>query len=171
MRFFVIRTALPFGYLLVYVTLLGVAVVGLVQIWRGIRSRPLQRGRALAGVVLVAAVTLVVAANQAYSAALDLNPRTTTKDLVGEWRDGRAVLVLLPDGRFTCGGGGECDLLGSAGTWLKRDDYELEFREQPDAAMFRRVVRYQGRYRLTELADDPDLWDGRLTFELNAPST
>ena len=167
---FVIRTALPFGYLIAAIALLGFAVLGLAQIWRGMRARPLQRGRVLAGVILVAAVTLIVAANEAYSAALDFNPLTTTEDLKGEWRDGRAVLLLLPDGRFSCAGGGECDLLGSNGTWLKRNDHELEFRQHPDAAMFRRVVQYRGHLRLTELIDDPDSWDGRLTFELTAPS-
>jgi hypothetical protein len=83
MSFFVIRTAVPFGYLVIYLGLLGVAVFGLVQVWRGVRARPLRRGRALAGVALLAGVTLIIAANSAYDAALDLNPRVTTADLIG----------------------------------------------------------------------------------------
>jgi hypothetical protein len=122
-------------------------------------------------VVAIFTIGIAACVDWRHDASLELNPAFTESTVTGKWRDGRAVLSLLPNGRFTCVGGGDCELLGRSGTWLIRDERELEFRERPDAAMFRNVVRYHGRYRLTQLDDDPDSWDGNLTFELDKPAT
>ena len=122
--------------------------------------------------VACALATAAVACGQGrLDSSIDLAPAFTEDALVGEWRYGDAILTLAADGRYTCVGGGECELLGVNGRWLRRGEYELEFRDRPDAAVWRSVVKYRKRYRLTEPEVNVDTWNGDLTFELTSPAT
>jgi hypothetical protein len=122
-----LRTAAPFGYLLLLLALAGAAAVGLALLWGGLRARPRRRDRALVGGALLAAAALVIGANLAYGAALELNPRVTAADLAGAWRDGRATLDLRSDGTYRCGGGGACAPFGASGRWAHDGDFQLRF--------------------------------------------
>jgi len=172
LHFFVIRTALPLGYLAAALLLLCAAVFGLVQIWRGLRARPLNRVRALTGIGLLFIVGLVTAANLAYEDSIELNPVVTAADLEGTWKDGPAVLDLSPDGTYSCSGGGSCTRLGATGRWAHDGDFLLRFTRASDGrALIQRVVQAEKDLRLTNEADDPDMWDGVLTFRHQAPAS
>jgi hypothetical protein len=167
-----LRTAAPFGYLLLLLALVVAAAVGLAQLSGGFRARPRHRSRVLAGGALLSGVAVVVAANLAYDAALDLNPRVTAADIAGAWRDGPATLDLRTDGTYRCGGGTACAPLGAGGQWAHDGDFQLLFTPRgADRPVVQRVVRYAGQLRLTEKVGDPDMWSGVLTFRHPAPAS
>lgn len=169
---FVIRTAVPFGYLIAYGALLGLGVLGLVWLVGGVRRR--RAGRALFGALAAGVAGYVLWVNEAEGRALDLNPSLgAPEQLVGAWRgDADAVLTLAADGAYRCAGAGECRALGRVGTWARAGDFDVALR--PAAAggagasgrvARYRVVAYRGRLRLAHpIDDDPDSWDGALLF-------
>jgi hypothetical protein len=121
---------------------------------------------------LFASVALVIAANLAYDAALELNPRVTVTDLAGAWRKGSATLDLRADGTYQCDGGASCAGFGATGRWTHDGDFQLLFTPAGAAErLVRRVVRYAGQLRLTEEIEDPDMWSGALTFRHPAPAS
>ena len=169
---FYITTALPFGYLLAYGALLGLAALGLRLLVAGTRRR--RPGRVVVGAALAAFAGYVLWVNQTEGGALDLNPRVTaTGQLAGRWAGtGGAALELSAAGAFRCTGGGECAEVGRAGTWVRDGDFGVALRPTgaPGEARYR-VVRFRGRLRLAHPIDgDPDLWDGALPFERVAPA-
>ncbi len=172
LNFFVIRTALPFGYLAIGLFLLCVAIIGLVQVWRGLRTRPLNRARALTGIALLTLAGLVTAANLVSENSVELNPIVTVADLEGVWNDGPAALELSSDGTYSCSGGGSCAQLGASGRWAHDGDFLLQFTRATDGrVLIQRVVRAEKELRLTDEAKDPDMWDGVLTFRHRAPAS
>ena len=159
---FIFRTAVPFGYLAFWggLVVLSGASVGIV-----IRSlRPFRKRRMVAGSMLFAALALLGAVNVFAEQKLDFNPLIRERgDLVGVWKDGTATLDLRADGTFLCQGDGECSGVGPTGAWTWHD-FEVKFRSIAGRTVVRRILRYGQELRLASLPDDPDVWDGRLSF-------
>ena len=166
--FFVIRTALPFGYLAAFCGLLALAVVGAVLAFGGVRRR--KRWRLGAGLALLAAVGLVVAAD-IRAGRIDWNPLVREEQaLHGEWRMDRSVLTLQADGQYRCMGQA-CVELGAWGHWRRAGDFELVFEGGSNRRATRRLARDGQRLYLvagTSEWDDPDTWRPRFTFVLEA---
>jgi hypothetical protein len=176
LRFFVVRTAFPFGYLLfVGIPLLGATALGIALLVRDVRARPRSgRMRLSWGLVILAGVAVYVGFNEAYERALDLNPVVSGPELAGAWRDGPSTLELRPDGTYRCGTGRDaCEALGVVGRWVYDGSFALSFTPEGNARrrVFWRVVRYAGTLRLTSAFQDPDEWDGVLTFARGAPAS
>ena len=164
---FYITTALPFGYLLTYGALLGLAALGVRWAAAGIRRRRPRRTAVGAALAVFAGYVLWV--NQTEGEALDLSPRGAGPgQLAGRWAGaGGATLELSAAGTWRCTGGGECAEVGRAGTWVRDGDFDIALRPAgaPGEARYR-VVRFRGRLRLAHPIDgDPDEWDGALPFE------
>jgi hypothetical protein len=163
----VFDTAVPFGYLLFYGALAITGVGAVVLFGVGLR----RRRYVLAGTALLflAAVAATIWSNVAADRDLDLNPFVRTDSaLVGVWRDGASTLDLRADHTFLCTGAACQDLLGS-GTWARAGDFNMTFRAMTTEERRRRFVRYRDRLRLTTVIDDPDSWDGSLTFGIATP--
>jgi hypothetical protein len=105
---FVIRTAIPFGYLLAYGFLVGLVVVGIGLFATGIRRRTAKL--AVVGALALGCAGYVVAVNIAEDDALDMNPSYGGgAALAGRWvGNDRTTLVLAPNGTYRCTGKGEC---------------------------------------------------------------
>jgi len=165
LEFFVIRAAIPFACLGVALVLLGAAIFGLVQVWRGLRARPLNRIRLLAGVALLFVVGLATTANLIWENSVEFNPFITAADLEGVWNDGSAALNLNSDGSYTCSGAGSCSKVGAVGRWTRDGDFLLRFTRASDGqVLIQRVVSTERGLRLTNEVGDLDMWDGVLTF-------
>jgi hypothetical protein len=172
LSYLAIRTAAPFGYLVIVAALVGAGVVGLVALWQGLRARPRRLGQALAGGALFAAVALLIGMNLIYDATLEMNPMVTVPDLAGAWRNGSVTLDLRADGTYQCTGGAACAGFGPTGRWTRDGDFLLLFTPAGDGErLVQRVVRYAGQLRLTEEVEDPDTWSGALTFRHPAPAS
>ena len=164
MEFFVIRTALPFGYLAGVLGLLALVAIGALLTFGGIKRQ--ERWQLGAGLALLAVVGLVVWAN-IRAGAIDWNPLVREEQMLhGAWRDGRSVLTLEPDGQFRCTGRA-CTELGARGRWRRAGDFELVFEGGAGGWVTRRLAR-DGQYLYlvagTSDFDDPDMWRPRFTF-------
>lgn len=165
---FVIRTAVPFGYLLAYGFLLGLVVVGIGLFATGIRRRTAKL--AAVGALALGCAGYVVAVNIAEDDALDMNPSYGSgAALAGRWvGNDRTTLVLAPNGTYRCTGKGECLTLTSAGAWQAiSGSHEVEFRSSSSSSssLVYSIVSYRGHLRLAHLIEDPDIWDGEMPFE------
>jgi hypothetical protein len=159
------RTAFPFGYLIFYGFLMGVAVLGVALI---IMSRIFDRkcsGGMIAGMVMVGAVVAIIGVNAVFDGAMEWNTAASRKELVGLWHYGETDLTLRSDGTFLYDEDRFTDEKSVAGTWALSD---WNLRLVDDSLMSRqfRVVRYFGRYRLMWAPiGDPDTWDDDLGFD------
>ena len=164
MNFFVFRSGIPFASLAFYGGLLAAIVVGgTMGIWRWNAG---SRRAIWKPACLVLGALAVLAFNVYADESLELNPRLADTDVIGEWTDGGAVLTLERNGAFTCRGGAACSSLGASGRWARRGDVELAFQRADGHTIIRRVIQWGHDYHLTEMPDDPDLWDGELTFQI-----
>jgi hypothetical protein len=159
-----------------YLVVVGLPLLGLALFVRDVRSRPRPGAMRLSrGLVILAAVVLYVGLNEAYGPALELNPVVGAQDLVGLWQDGAATLDLRADGSYRCTSTRvECDTFGPSGRGAHSGDGELTFTQgsgDDRRTLLRRVVRYAGALRLTDPFDDPDGWDGALSFAHRAPAS
>jgi hypothetical protein len=162
----VLRTAAPFGYAFFIAGLLFAATVGIVFVFRGLRKS--QHFLAAGGLVLVLGVAAIVWANIDAERDVDLNPSIVGDEaLVGVWTHGDTTLRLSSDHAYQCSGR-NCEALGALGMWSRLGDFEILFRPADDRVQRRRVVSAGRRLRLTEMPEDPDMWNGRLTFGMTA---
>jgi len=139
---------------------------GVVFVVSGLRARPQANGKVVFGSGLIILVAVVIWVNIREQKALDLNPRISTSSLAGRWQDGRAELTLEPSGSYTCVGGGECARLGPEGSWSLSINGNIQFiSKHLSGGVTQRVVLYRGKWRLTEEIQDPDTWNGHLSFE------
>jgi hypothetical protein len=162
---FAFRTGVPFGYLIGLVGLLVLSGAGLCLLVRGVSARPVDYFRAFVGVALLAVIAFFIVANVVYADALDVNPFATGADVAGEWRLDGARLSLHRDGTYECEGFGECNPFAAAGRWRLEDGTRLAFERVDGQQASQKLVRYFGHLRLTDSILDPDIWDGRLTFQ------
>jgi hypothetical protein len=177
LRFFIFRTAFPFGYLLfVGLPLLGAIGLGVTLLMRDVRKLPRSGAMQLSwGLVILAGVALYLGLTEVYARALDLNPVVNERDLVGLWRDGAATLELQADGTYRCGKSREaCGAFSQMGRWVHDGSFQLSFTPaggSERSTLVRRIVRYAGTLRLTSAFEDPDEWDGALSFAHSAPAS
>jgi hypothetical protein len=169
---FVIRTAVPFGYAIAYVLLLGLLGLGIALLGTGIRRR--RRIRAGVGALILALVIYVVAINVTAEGELNLNPQIDSAELAGKWAGSHDVaLMLAVDGTYRCAGRGECALLTTMGSWQRRpgsDEVELRPLSSGSEVLVYSIVTYRGRLRLAHHIEDADAWDGEMPFELVSPA-
>lgn len=159
------QTAVPFGYLLFWTSMFILMVTGFALVAMGWRHRPRVHARVMLGCVLIFFVITVFLINLDADRSLEFNAPLTQANVLGEWREGQGVLSIGKNGRFECTGAGECDSLGKTGIWRLRGDFELEFQSDEKGVIIRRVILYRGHQRLTKMEGDPDMWNGKLTFE------
>lgn len=163
------RTALPFGYLGIALILGVIAISAIVLVISGIRGRRVYRG--LAGLIILGAVCALTVMDVQADERTDLNPRIASdSDLVGIWTAKGAVLDLRAKGVYACRGDG-CSAVGTAGRWQRVDDFKLNFVSTPPSrvpgtTVRLRVISTHGRLQLIRASRDPDLWDGRVLFEM-----
>jgi hypothetical protein len=168
MNTLVFRTGLPFGYALFAIVLVGLALVGVVLIAHGLWRRKVWR--TAIGAVLIALVGAIVSANLAADRDVDLNPMIRNDSfIVGAWYQDADTLDVRADHSYTCHGR-TCQDLARAGTWARVGDFDIVFRSIGGEEVSRRVVHYRNQYRLTVMPDDPDEWDGDLSFGIGAPA-
>jgi hypothetical protein len=158
--YFAFRTAFPFGYLIFAAGGLVAFSVGLYLV---VTARPADRSRVIGGGGMVAMVLFFVAANLLYGAAIELNPTFTRADMIGTWREDESQLSLHGDGTYRCQGDSQCNLMGSEGRW-RLEGGSLTFERADGSLASQRVVRYFDALRFANPIEDPDSWDGRLTF-------
>lgn len=154
------RTALPFGYLLIFLGLAAAFVIGLVLFVTGRlrRSKPVAfLGGALALVVAIAVVSDVY-----FDAAMEWNPEIASDtEVVGRWQDRDETVTLAPDHTFTY----ETKDQIVHGTW-SRYDWNLRMAGN-NGPLEMRFVQYNGKTHLmTRPPEDPDVWDGDLGLKL-----
>jgi len=167
----VIRTAAPFGYLVVFAALFAAGFIGLCLVVFGLLSR--RSSSVTGGAALTFFIAYVFWVNIAVDRDLDLNPRVAGMEaLSGTWVYGSAVLDLTSDGNYRCRGGGERLRLGDHGVWVIVENTDIAFRSTATGPGPRyRIVSYRRHLRLAHpIDDDPDLWDGVLLFEQTPPT-
>jgi len=168
----VYRTALPFQYLLY----IGLPLLGAVLFVREVRAHARPAAMRLSrGLAIGAAVALCIGLNEAYGPVLDLAPVVGVRDLVGLWREGSTTLELRADGTYRCSPSGKvCEAFGPIGHWTPDGGVEVSFTQESGSeriTVLRRVVRYAGALHLTAPFDDPDGWDGAMSFAHSAPAS
>jgi hypothetical protein len=168
----IIRTALPFGYLIAYALLLGLGVLGVGLLATGVKRRA--GVRAAGGAFVLAFTVYVVVVNIREEGALDMNPQIGNGSLlVGKWRNASgATLTLAADGTYRCVGAGECNVLMPSGAWRvtqESDDIEMRPSSAATAPTIYSIVSYRGHLRLAHQIHDPDTWDEEMPFEYVAP--
>lgn len=171
MNVLVLRTAVPFGYLIAGVAFLALVVVGGGLVVAGLRAWPRRWGIAAAGATLLGSLALVAWANLD-AEAVEWNPRIADPTtLVGAWRDDRAVLELYADGRYTCQGRA-CAEVGAAGIWSRTGDFYVSFTPVGRTTIEWRVTERDGRYQFVggDTHGDPDMWQPRPTFQQDPPA-
>jgi len=165
----VFRTGVPFGYALFVIVLLSMTLGGIGLVAYGLWRRKLLRFGIGAG--LLALVAAIASANLAADRDLDLNPMIRSDStIVGLWLQGADTLNIRADHSFTCRGRA-CRDLALAGTWARAQDFDILFRAASGGEVRRRVVRYRNQLRLTVFPDDPDEWDGHLSFGIGVPAS
>jgi len=156
-----IRTAIPFGYLIIALFLFAIVVIGiLVFFFAGRFGFPRARW---GGLVAVGLVVALVFADVAFSAKLELNPWIQSNaSVIGTWSDGSQALTLTSDGSFKH----ETESGFTEGTW-EREDWNLELHSGGNAITYMRFIQYGDELRLlTSPLGDPDTWDGDLGLRL-----
>lgn len=161
----VVRTGMPFGYLVAFLGIIALLAGGLAVTVVALRGRPARLGLAVAGVLSTAFAILVLVVNVRAEDDLDLAPLITAEgSLFGAWQGGAARLVLNPDGTYDCSGRTKCGPLRTGGRWSRSGDFDIRFNSGQSSVTYH-VVRYKGAFRLIEMDGDPDLWDGSFRFE------
>lgn len=169
-----IRTAIPFGYLIYAVMWLVVSLWAIVTIvrlcWTG-RFGSIKLYVASALLFLSAAT---IYSNMMFDKYLDLNPGFADADIIGTWRDGNSEFTLLETGRTIIDLTDEhryrLDVENGEGTWQKIYDFNIKIsdaQEKPGSKTgLLRVIRFNEKYRIIiDDFDDPDMWDGDLGFK------
>lgn len=151
-----IRTAIPFGYSIFVIVMIGGFVLGLALLISGL----FQRFRSLIriGAALSCGVALVFICDAVVDTAIEWNPEIADDfELVGTWADRDTSITLLPDRTFVYRQPeGEVQ-----GAW-KRDDWNLRLTSAGDSREMR-FIRVAGSYRvITNPPTDFDMWDGDL---------
>lgn len=166
------QTALPFGYLLQGVVLLGVTIGGFALLGRSLLRRERQSAALGAGLLLVVGTCVGIAAS--LESVDQWNPRPDRDALLGRWEDAGMHLELLPDSTFRLDASDrfvrQTGFSAPAGTWTL-DDFNLDLRaSEGNSIVDLRVVVSSGVYRIIVQPDEPDVWDGRLGFARTPPS-
>lgn len=114
---------------------------------------------------------LVFVANVVYPDFLDVNPRYSKEDLVGEWRAGTSRLIFDKSGSaiFSLDPtmSSRFQIFNGSGQWMRTGDFEVRVgkRGSPESDSLR-VVRYREELRLIiQDFSDFDTWDGDLGFQ------
>ncbi len=168
------HTAIPFGYLLFSLLLLGVVVWALKNIVSNLWTKKLRGPKLYIAVILLIAAIGYTYASIRYSENINMNPFFNESALVGEWNYGNSELVLKPDGTAKISLSDSLlerlNIDNGEGYWRKDGDFNLVLGS--DAVNFvskngkLRVIQYAEKYRLIiEDYEDPDMWDGSLGFK------
>ena len=153
------RTALPFGYLLIAIVL---GVVFIAGAWLAIRGWSRQKHAAcVVGVSMVLGSLGLVVAQIIFDESMEWNPVIYEDSrIVGRWKDKRETVTLRADHTVDY----TSDTEGFSGKWM-RDDWNLRLVAK-DVDVMMRFISFRGELRLlTNPSGDPDMWDGDLGLE------
>lgn len=167
MDFLVLRTGVPFGYLMLAIVFCIALIVSCVSLRRSLKAKPVNKRNALLSSLPIAFIALVVLANL-NADPVEWNPAIRgDAPLLGTWEDGASLLALHQSGQYTCAGTA-CAALKAAGKWQRFGDFEIDFAPMDAAPTRWRITAHQGRYEFVAgAAGDPDNWQADVTFSLN----
>jgi hypothetical protein len=158
-------TALPFGYLIQFVVLVGGAVIVGALLLRGLRGGDRRALRVGAGITVGLLAVLMLSALQ--PSIDEMNPYPIADGaLLGRWVDGSRSLELRADSTYVLRSGTR--LIASGRFHLF--DWNLRFAGASGAEEAWRVVIAGGEYRITPDLEDFDVWDGNLGFRRAPPA-
>lgn len=165
-----VRSAIPFGYLLLALGwIVGMSALAVVML-RGIRRRNFASLRFFVSAAGFCFGALIFVANIVFPDRLEFNPLFSVEDLIGSWAQGAssfdfengntATFFLEPELRNRLG------VSNGGGYWEKSGDFSISIGNQSvSQTAILRVVRYEDELRIIiQDFSDLDMWDGDLGF-------
>lgn len=151
-----IRTAIPFGYLFIVLMLGAVFLAGAALAVWGWTGR--RRAALVTGSLMVLSVAGLVIAQLVFESSMEWNPSIADDShVVGTWADDRETITLRADHTVEY----RSDNEAFPARW-SRNDWNLHLTAEGVDSMMR-FIRFRDELRLmSNLPEDPDLWDGSL---------
>ena len=113
-------------------------------------------------------LALALSAIQIFNKNEDFNPLIRDKsELFGVWKYFGSELKLKADGSYSCTGS-QCEKIGMAGRWLRRDDFYVEFVSTERASIEWRVIEEHNHYQFFQKYGD-EISEGEIVFTMQEP--